>query len=197
MAKMNQPRFKLCRRLGLNVVGHPKAMNRAGNGQGRADKKLSTYGQQLLEKQRLRAYYGVLEKQFERYVNQALKSKDIAGDALVRILECRLDNMVYRMGFGSSIRQARQIVNHGHITVNGKKVDIPSYIVSVGDVIELREKSRGKQVFGDNFNGNLPNTLPYIEKDSNNLSGTLIVLPNVEDVPIEINTQPIIEFYSR
>lgn len=197
MANMRQPRFKLCRRLGLNVVGHPKAMNRAGNGQGRADKKLSTYGQQLLEKQRLRAYYGVLEKQFEKYVRQALKSKDIAGEALVKILECRLDNMVYRIGFGSSIRQARQIVNHGHITVNGKKVDIPSYIVSVGDVIQLREKSRSKQVFADNLKASELTTLPYILKDIENFSGTLTSMPNYEDVPIQINTQPIIEFYSR
>lgn len=197
MANMRQPRFKLCRRLDLNVVGHPKAMNRAGNGQARNAKKLSTYGEQLLEKQRLRAYYGVLEKQFEKYVEKALKSKDIPGEALVKILECRLDNLVYRIGFGSSIRQARQIVNHGHIRVNGKKVDIPSYIVSVGDVIMLKEKSRGKQIFADNLKANELNTLPYISKDVDNFSGTLITMPNYEDVPIQIDTQPIIEFYSR
>lgn len=197
MANMREPRFKLCRRLGLNVVGHPKAMDRSGNGQSRADKKLSTYGQQLLEKQRLRAYYGVLEKQFAKYVGQALRSKDVPGDALIKILECRLDNMVYRIGFGSSIRHARQIVNHGHITVNGKKVDIPSYIVSVGDVIELKERSRDKQIFIDNIKANELNVLPYISKDIDNLSGTLTAMPNYEDVPIQINTQPIIEFYSR
>lgn len=141
MARMRQPRFKLCRRLGLNVVGHPKAMNRADAGQSRADKKLSYYGMQLLEKQRLRAYYGVLEKQFSKYVYKAIKSKEASGDALVKLLECRLDNLVYRMGFASTLRQARQMVNHGHITVNGKKVDIPSYIVSVRDAIALKEKS--------------------------------------------------------
>ena len=194
---MRQPRFKLCRRLDLNVVGHPKAMNRAGNGQARNAKKLSTYGEQLLEKQRLRAYYGVLEKQFEKYVEKALKSKDIPGEALVKILECRLDNLVYRIGYGTSIRQARQIVNHGHIRVNGKKVDIPSYIVSVGDVIELKEKSRSKEVYADNLKAKELNTLPYISKDIENFSGTLVAMPNYEDVPIRINTQPIIEFYSR
>ena len=197
MANMRQPRFKLCRRLGLNVVGHPKAMNRAGNGQARNAKKLSTYGEQLLEKQRLRAYYGVLEKQFAKYVEKALKSKDIPGEALVKILECRLDNLVYRIGFGSSIRQARQIVNHGHIRVNGKKVDIPSYIVSVGDVIELKEKSRSKEIFINNLKEHELNTLPYISKDIENFSGTLVAMPSYEDVPIQINTQPIIEFYSR
>lgn len=197
MANMREPRFKLCRRLGLNVVGHPKAMDRAGNGQARADKKLSTYGQQLLEKQRLRAYYGVLEKQFAKYVEQALKSDDVSGDALIKLLECRLDNLVYRIGFGSSIRQARQIVNHGHITVNGKKVDRPSYMVKVGDVIELKERSRDKQIFIDNLKASELNTLPYIQKDIENLSGTLIAIPDFEDVPIEINTMPIIEFYSK
>ncbi len=197
MANMREPRFTLCRRLGLNVVGHPKAMDRAGNGQSRADKKLSTYGGQLLEKQRLRAYYGVLEKQFAKYVEQALKSKDVSGDALIKILECRLDNLVYRIGFGSSIRQARQIVNHGHITVNGKKVDRPSYMVSVGDVIQLKEKSRSKQVFEDNLKANELSHLPYISKDIENFSGTLVSAPNYEDIPIQINTQPIIEFYSR
>lgn len=197
MANMREPRFKLCRRLGLNVVGHPKAMDRAGNGQSRADKKLSTYGQQLLEKQRLRAYYGVMEKQFSKYVDQALKSKEVSGDALIGLLERRLDNIVYRIGFGSSIRQARQIVNHGHITVNGKKVDRPSYAVSVGDVIALREKSRSKEVFADNLKAAELSLLPYISRDVESFSGTLTTIPNFEDVPIQINTQPIIEFYSR
>ncbi|NLK98401.1 MAG: 30S ribosomal protein S4 [Epulopiscium sp.] len=197
MARMRQPRFKLCRRLGLNVVGHPKAMERAGKGQSRADKKLSYYGMQLLEKQRLKAYYGVLEKQFSKYVDKAIKSKDVSGDALVQILECRLDNLVYRMGFGSTLRQARQMVNHGHITVNGKKVDIPSYIVSVGDRIELKEKSRGIQMFADNFRVNNGVSLPYISKDTDNFSGTLISVPNPEDIPIQIDTQLIIEWYSK
>ena len=113
MAKMMGPRFKQCRRLGLNVCGHPKAMDRAGRGTSRADKKLSPYGLQLLEKQRLRAYYGVLEKQFRNYVKKAEKSKESTGVALIQMLECRLDNVVYRLGFANSIRQARQMVVHG------------------------------------------------------------------------------------
>lgn len=197
MARMRQPRFKLCRRLGLNVVGHPKAMKRAGNGQSREDKKLSYYGMQLLEKQRLKAYYGVLEKQFSKYVYKAIKSDDVSGDALVKLLERRLDNLVYRMGFGSTLRQARQMVNHGHIAVNGKKVDIPSYIVSVGDKIELREKSREIQLFVDNFKANKDINLPYISKDIDNFSGTLVSVPNIEDIPIQIDTQLIIEWYSK
>ena len=117
MAKMRGPRFKMCRRLGLNVIGHPKAMDRAVKGSSRADKKLSEYGIRLLEKQRLRAYYGVLEKQFCRYVEKAFKSKELPGEALIQMLESRLDNMVYRMGFAPSIRAARQMVNHGHYTI--------------------------------------------------------------------------------
>ncbi|MDL2310840.1 30S ribosomal protein S4, partial [Peptostreptococcaceae bacterium OttesenSCG-928-C18] len=142
MAKMMGPRFKQARRLGLNVSGHPKAEKRMGKGLGREDKKLTEYGRQLLEKQRLRAYYGVMEKQFRIYFKKAYNSQEATGEALVKMLETRLDNLVYRAGIASSIRQARQMVVHGHILVNGKKVNIPSYQVSVGDEIELREKSR-------------------------------------------------------
>ena len=157
MAKMMGPRFKQSRRLGLNVCGHPKAMDRATKGTSRADKKLSEYGIQLLEKQRLRAYYGVMEKQFVGYVRQAKKSDDQTGHALIKILETRLDNLVYRLGFASSIRQARQMVVHGHLLVNGKKIDIPSYIIQEGDTIELKEKSKSIERFTENFNSFLLN----------------------------------------
>ncbi len=191
------PRFKTARRLGLNVVGHPKAMNRSKRGSSRADKKLSEYGIQLLEKQRLRAYYGVLEKQFVRYVDQAMKSREQTGMFLLSLLEKRLDNMVYRMGFASSIRQARQMVNHGHFLVNGKKLDIPSYVISVGDVIELREKSRKTDLFIDNFNNLSASPLGYIEKDVENFKATLVREPQREELPIEINEQLIVEYYSK
>ncbi len=197
LAKMMGPRFKQSRRLGLNVCGHPKAMKRAERGTARSDKKLTEYGTQLLEKQRLRAYYGVMEKQFKKYFDKALKDDDITGSSLVKRLEIRLDNLVYRMGFASSIRQARQMVVHGHILVNGKKVNIPSYSVAVGDKLELREKSRKNELFADNFNNNLLNSYPYIEKDENNFSGVLVKMPEREEIPIEINDQLVVEFYSR
>ena len=196
MAKMMGPRFKLCRRLGLNVIGHPKAMNREGRGTSRADKKLSNYGEQLLEKQRLRSYYGVMEKQMKKYFNRALKAEGIAGDELVKILECRLDNMVYRMGFASSIRQARQMVNHGHMLVNGKKVDIPSYEIKPGDEIVLREKSRKTEMFKENFERGL-GILPYIEKDVEKFSAKLTSIPAREEVPIAIQDNLVVEFYSK
>ncbi len=197
VAKMMGPRFKQSRRLGLNVCGHPKAMDRATKGTSRADKKLSEYGIQLLEKQRLRAYYGVMEKQFVGYVRQAKKSDDQTGHALIKILETRLDNLVYRLGFASSIRQARQMVVHGHLLVNGKKIDIPSYIIQEGDTIELKEKSKSIERFTENFNSFLLNQYPYLTKDENNFSGTLIRLPEREEVPIEIDDHLVVEFYSR
>ena len=197
LAKMMGPRFKQSRRLGLNVCGHPKAMDRATKGTSRADKKLSEYGMQLLEKQRLRAYYGVMEKQFAKYVRVAKKSQDQTGHALIKILETRLDNLVYRLGFASSIRQARQMVVHGHFLVNGKKVDIPSYLVEIGDTIELREKSRSIELFTENFNSFFLNQYPYLTKDVNNMSGTLIKHPERNEVPIEIDDQLVVEYYSR
>lgn len=197
MANMKQPRFKQSRRLGLNVCGHPKAMERANKGSSRADKKLSEYGRQLLEKQRLRAYYGVMEKQFKKYVILAKKSSDRTGHALVKILETRLDNIVYRAGFATSIRQARQMVVHGHILVNGRKVDIPSYLVEVGDIVSLKERSKSIEIFKNNFESNLQNTLPYLIKDDKDMSVKLERMPNREEIPIEIEDQLVVEYYSK
>lgn len=197
MAKMMGPRFKQCRRLGLNVCGHPKAMDRAERGTSRADKKLSPYGTQLLEKQRLKAYYGVLEKQFANYVHKAEKSKESTGTLLVQLLECRLDNIVYRLGLASSIRQARQMVVHGHILVNDKKVDRPSFGLNVGDVVSLKEKSQSNAMFKENFENSELNTLPYIEKNMEKFSGTLIKRPERNEIPIEINEILVVEYYSK
>lgn len=197
MATRREPRFKLCRRFGVNIFGHPKALNRAAQTGGRGNKKISNYGLQLLEKQKLKAYYGLLEKQFARYVEKALHSREISGIALLKALECRLDNLVYRIGFANSIRQARQMVSHGHIHVNGKRVDIPSYAVSVGDVISLQEKSRDNEMFVSNFRDLKSFDLPYIEKNFNDFSGTLLRLPNREELPVEVNEIHIIELYSR
>lgn len=197
MARMRGPRFKKCRRLNLNVCGHPKAMKRAGNGQERDRRKLSSYGTQLLEKQRLRAYYEVMEKQFRRYVKAAIKDTETTGEALVKRLECRLDNLVYRLGFASSIRQARQMVVHGHIQLNGKKVDIPSYAVQIGDPISLREKSQKNEMFRENFEGQATVSFPYLEKDVARFSGILIRKPDRSEIPIEIDDHLVVEFYSK
>ena len=172
-------------------------VDRAVKGTSRADKKLSPYGVQLLEKQRLRAYYGVLEKQFANYVKKAEKSKESTGTALIQALECRLDNLVYRLGLASSIRQARQMVVHGHILVDGKKVNIPSYGVSIGEVISLREKSRNNTMFKESFQQNVTSQYPYLEKDLENFSGVLTRKPERNEVPIEIDDILVVEYYSR
>lgn len=191
MAKFMGPRFKLARRLGVNVFNHPKALKR-----GVKKQKLSEYGEQLLEKQKLKAYYGVLEKQFRRVVFDALKSKKKSEDVLIQSLERRLDNMVYRLGFGSTLRQARQMVNHGHILVNGLRVDIPSYKVNLGDIISLSEKSRKVDMFASNFTGTLM-SVNYIEKDMEHFSGRLVKLPVSEEVPVDVKYSKILEYYSK
>lgn len=196
MARMRGPRFKKCRRLNLNVCGHPKAMKHSNNGQARDGKKLSPYGIQLLEKQRLRGYYEVMEKQFKRYVLSAKKSHEQTGIKLVQTLECRLDNLVYRMNFARSIRQARQMVVHGHLLVNGKKVDIPSYAVAVGDVITLREASKSLPYYRDNFFETRLFSLPYITYDLENYTATLNRTPQRDEIPIEINDHLVVEFYA-
>jgi small subunit ribosomal protein S4 len=172
-------------------------MDRAIKGTCRADKKLSPYGVQLLEKQRLKTYYGVLEKQFANYVKKAMKTKESTGTALVQLLECRLDNLVYRLGLASSIRQARQMVVHGHILVNGKKVDIPSYGVSIGEVISLKEKYQTNTMFKDSFQQNAISQYPYLTKDIEDFSGVLTRKPGRSEVPIEINDILVVEYYSK
>lgn len=197
MATRRSPRFKECRRLGVNVCGHPKAMKRAGAPAFRTRRKQTEYGKQLTEKQKLKAYYGILEKQMRRYYDMAKKKEGRTGDALVLLLERRLDNAVYRLGFANSIRLARQMVNHGHILVNGKKIDIPSYLLREGDVVTLREKSRSNVQFRANFLGSPGFHVPYYEKTEETFSGTLVRYPLRSEVPIEVNDQLIIEYYSR
>lgn len=197
MGRNFTPRFKQCRRLGVNVCGHPKAMKRANSPAFAKRKKPTDYSKQLTEKQKLKAYYGVMEKQLHRYYEKALKSQLMTGDALVISLERRLDNAVYRIGFANSIRLARQLVSHGHILVNGKKVDIPSYSLQSGDVISLREKSRKNVQFEANFKGHRSFNLPYFTIDEEAWSGTLSRLPERKEIPIEVNDQLVVEFYSK
>lgn len=200
MATRREPRFKLCRRLGVNVYNHPKAMKRvsaqAQKG-GRAGRKSSEYGLQLMEKQKIKAYYGVLERQFVRYYERGQKSPEATGVAMLKGLEMRLDNLVYRIGFGRSIRQSRQIVNHGHVLVNGRKVDIPSYACKPGDVISLCEKSRDNELFRTNFQDIKNFDLPYIEKNFEQYSGKLIREPNRDELPIDVNEILVVELFSK
>jgi len=197
MATHREPRFKLCRRLGINIYGHPKALKR-GDGKGqRGGRKISEYGLQLLEKQKVKAYYGIMERQFLRYVKASQKSAEMTGVHLLKSLECRLDNLAYRIGFARSIRQARQMVTHGHILVNGKRVNIPSYGVKVGDQITLREKSRKNEMIVQNFQELASFNVPYIEKQMDQFGGKLMRLPERDEIPIDANERLIVEYYSK
>ena len=200
MATRREPRFKLCRHLGVNVCGNPKALDPRkldSRKSSRTGQKVSQYALQLLEKQKIKAYYGILERQFARYFDIAKKSSEMTGVALLKNLECRLDNLVYRSGLANSIRQARQMVSHGHILVNGSKVDIPSYGVKVNDVLSLKEKSRSIEMFKNNFEGLSNFNVPYLEKDKNQFSAKLIREPLREELPIDVNEILAVELYSK
>ena len=195
MATRRDPRFKECRRFGLNVYGHPKALKRVKKEQ--RQKKMSEYGTQLLEKQKLRAYYNLLERQFVRYYDRAKKMEGVTGENMLKLLECRLDNIVYRIGFANSIRQARQMVNHGHTLVDGKRCDIPSARVNVGSVVSLKEASRSNEMFKKSFQELKSFDVAYIDKDFDNFAGTLTRMPERDELPIEINETLIVELYSK
>lgn len=197
MATRRNPRFKECRRLGVNVCGHPKAMNRANDPAFKKSKKTSEYGKQLCEKQKVKAYYGILERQLRRYYDIASRKEGKTGENLIVGLETRLDNLVYRIGFANSIRMARQVVSHGHVRVDGKKISIPSFQVKPGQVVALCEKAQKNEQFKTIFlNGNR-RPLAYIEVSEEAFSGKLIMMPKREEIPVEINEQLVVEFYSK
>ena len=166
------------------------------HGQGR--KKISEYGTQLREKQKTKAFYGVGEKQFRKYFEMAENKKGITGEMLLQILESRLDNVVYRLGFGTSRAQARQLVNHGHFEVNGKKVDIPSYLIKAGDVITVRESKKDNKTIKENLEINAARPVPeWLEKDADKMQGKVVRLASREDVDLPVEEHLIVELYSK
>ena len=200
MAKNMQPIAKRCKALGISpaVMGYAKKeTNRNPGGQMR--KKKSEYGIQLNEKQKVKFIYGILEKQFHEYYEHAAVAPGKTGDNLLIYVERRLDNVVYRMGFAMTRRQARQLVNHGHFTVNGKKVNIPSYLVKAGDVIEVAESSRSSEVFKRLMGENAPVFLQpaWMEREKNALKGTVTRLPVREDIDVPDEEHLIGEEYSK
>lgn len=165
---------------------------------GQARHKASQYALQLREKQKLRRYYGVLENQFRRYFEMAAARAGATGDNLLSILETRLDNVVYRMGYAMSRPEARQLVTHGHIRVNGQKVDIPSYLVKVGDVIDVKEKSRSSEKFKQNAEINAARPVArWLEPDRESWSAKVIALPTREDIDLPVEEHLIVELYSK
>ena len=197
MAKNMQPVLKRCRTLGIepSVMGIDKKSNRNPNS---SRKKMSEYGMQLNEKQKVKFIYGVLEKQFHKYYEMAVKRPGITGDMLLQILETRLDNVVFRLGFANTRREARQIVNHSHITVNGKKVNIPSYLVKPGDVIAVKEKSASLDKFKDNVEANSTRLVPdWLDADKDKLTGRIVALPTREHIDYQVEEHLIVEYYSK
>ena len=166
--------------------------------QGRT-KKLSEYGMQLREKQKAKHYYGVLESQFRKYYEMAANKKGVTGDNLLSILETRLDNVVYRLGFAMTRREARQLTTHGHFTVNGQRVDIPSYLVKSGDVIEVREKSRSSVKFKRLTGEDAPvvNVPKWLDRNKNTLQGTVVAMPTRDDIDFPVEEHLIVELYSK
>ena len=197
MAINRQPVLKRCKSLGINpaTMGIDKSSNRNPK-QGR--KKQSEYGLQLNEKQKVKFIYGVLEKQFRKYYVMATKKQGITGEMLLQILESRLDNVVFRLGLANTRREARQIVNHGHVTVNGKRVDIPSYLVKPGEVISLRESSRNADRMKDIVEVTGGRLVPeWLDVDAEKLQGTVKELPSREQIDVPVDEMLIVELYSK
>ena len=202
MARYTGPKHKLCRAEGIALCGSPKCpvirKNAGPPGQhgAKGRRKLSEYGIQLREKQKVKRIYGVFERQFKKYFDIANRKKAATGEALLQILETRLDNAIYRLNLASSRPQARQLVSHGHVTVNGKRVTIPSYNVKIGDVISLAPKAANldfiKKLTEETKEANLPS---WITKKAT--VGKIVSLPKREDLGAEINERLIVEYYSR
>ena len=199
MATSKQPIAKKCRSFEVSPAtmgyGNKKSTRNPGNANRR--RKVSEYGIQLKEKQKVKFIYGVLEKQFHKYYLKASHMKGITGDNMLQLLELRLDNVVYRLGLGKTRRMARQVVTHGHILVNGRKVDIPSYTVKAGDVITIRQQSAQLEMFKVLREGTSVVTPKWLPFDAPTLTGKVEALPQRDDIDFELQENLIVEFYSR
>ena len=198
MAKNMQPVLKRCRTLGVSpaAMGYSKTSNKNPGGQRRAKK--SEYALQMTEKQKVKIVYGMQEKQFRGYYEKASRAEGNTGEVLLSMLERRLDNVVYRLGYASTRREARQLVNHGHFTVNGKRVNIPSYLVKVGDLVSVCEASVSKPRFKKMKEDDAFVAAPkWLDRDKNTLQGKVVAIPTKEDIDFEIAEHLIVELYSK
>ena len=200
MSRYTGPAYKKSRRVGIStletgkdIVKRPYGPGQHGNGR---KGKLSNYGVQLVEKQKIRFTYGISEKQLKKAFEKAGKLKGIHGENMLKLLESRLDNIVYRMGIASTRRAARQFVNHGHIDVNGKKVDIPSYQVKPGDTVSVRENSKEHKAMKQTLE-NINRNVEYVSFDKNKLEGTYIRYPERSELSQDINESLVVEFYNK
>ena len=198
MAKNMQPVLKRCRTLGVSpaAMGYNKTSNKNPGGQRRAKK--SEYATQLTEKQKVKFVYGIQEKQFRNLYEKASRHEGNTGEVLLSLLERRLDNVVYRLGFANSRRQARQLVNHGHFTVNGKRVNIPSYLIKAGDVVAVSEKAASNAFFKALKEADTFVAAPkWLDRDKNTLQGKVIAMPTKADIDFDIAVHLIVELYSK
>ena len=203
MARNTQPIVKRCKQLDISpaVMGYTAKTksDTIRNPKSQMRRKQSEYAMQLNEKQKVKFIYGILEKQFHMYYEKASKTPGITGENLLTTIERRLDNVVFRLGFAMTRREARQAVNHGHFTVNGKRVDIPSYLVSPGDVVEVCERSRSSAMFKRLLGEDAPIfTIPqWLEREKNTLKGTVVKMPAREDIDFPVEETLIVELYSK
>ena len=201
MARYRGPKAKIARRFNDPIFGHSKALQKKSyppgqHGRGRR-RKQSEYAIQLMEKQKAKYTYGVLERQFANLFDKASRKSGITGEILLQLLEARLDNTVYRMGISPTRRGARQLVSHKHITVNGEIVNIPSYSLKPGDVVGVREKSKSLEAITNSLASNAAQRYPWIEWNNSDMSGKLINFPVRDEIPENIKEQLIVELYSK
>ena len=200
MSRYTGPAYKRSRRVGISTLEKGKELVKKPYGPGQHGNgrkgKLSNYGVQLVEKQKIRFIYGISEKQLKKTFERAAKLKGIHGENILKLLESRLDNIVYRMGLASTRSGARQFVNHGHVSVNGRKVDIPSYQVKPGDIVAVRENSKDHKAMKESLE-KVTKTVDYVSFDKNKLEGTYIRLPERSELSSDVNESLVVEFYNK
>ena len=202
MARYTGPRVRISRRFGVPIFGPSKYLERRNYGPGvhgpKSRRKHTDYGLGLIEKQKLRYFYGLMEKQFRGVYEKALRRRGVTGEQMLQILETRLDNVVYHLGFGNTRAQARQMVCHGHVKVNGRKVNIPSYALKVNDVIEVKDTNASKQMATRSLESSTSRMVPdWILLDKTAIKGTVMRIPTRDEIQPIANEQAVVEFYSR
>lgn len=202
MARYTGPRTRISRRFGLPIYGPSKYLERRNYGPGvhgpKSRRKNTDYALGLIEKQKLRYYYGLLERQFRGVYEKALRRRGVTGEQMLQILETRLDNVVYHLGFANTRPAARQMVSHGHVKVNGKKVNVPSFALKVDDIVEVKDKSVSRQMASKGLEVSTSRNVPdWLSLDKNNLKGVVMRVPSRDEIQPIANEQTVVEFYSR
>ncbi len=202
MARYTGPRVRISRRFGVPIFGPTKYLERRNYGPGvhgpKSRRKTTDYGAGLIEKQKLRYYYGLMEKQFRGVYEKALRRRGVTGEQMLQILETRLDNVVYHLGLAATRAAARQMVSHGHITVNGRKASIPSHALKVNDVISVKNHNVSRQLATKNFEGSTSRTVPdWLSLNKEEFKGVIMRIPTRDEIQPIANEQAIVEFYSR